>query len=82
MAKLYALHAGDFDRSVEEAEAAIEIAPNDAGNHAPPYRLFPFFRPEGLTKRSSGRPEALRRDHSAAFARFLKPVLARDTVLR
>jgi hypothetical protein len=29
MAKLYALRARDFNRSVEEAEAAMEIAPND-----------------------------------------------------
>jgi hypothetical protein len=31
MAKLYTLYAGDFDRSVEEAEAAIEMGPNEAG---------------------------------------------------
>ena len=31
MAQLYTLYAGDFDRSVEEAEAAIEMAPNEAG---------------------------------------------------
>ena len=48
MAKLYALHAGDFDRSVEEAEAAIEIAPNDAVIRAS-LSTFSFLRPEGLT---------------------------------
>jgi adenylate cyclase len=31
MARLYTLYAGDFNRSVEEAEAAIEMAPNEAG---------------------------------------------------
>jgi hypothetical protein len=32
MAKLYNLHAKDFDRSIEEAEAAMEMAPNSALN--------------------------------------------------
>ena len=30
MARLYAMHAGDFERSVGEAKAAIEMAPNEA----------------------------------------------------
>ena len=34
MAFLYTLYAGDFDRSVVEAEAAIEMAPNEAGTRA------------------------------------------------
>ena len=39
MAKLYTLYAGDFDRSVEEAEAAIEMAPNDAADPLRPIGL-------------------------------------------
>ena len=34
MAQLYTLYAGDFDRSLEEAEAAIEMAPNEAGTRS------------------------------------------------
>jgi hypothetical protein len=34
MAQLYTLYAGDFDRSVWEAEAAIEMAPNEAAARA------------------------------------------------
>ena len=30
MAKLHAMHAGDFERSVGEAQAAVEMAPNEA----------------------------------------------------
>jgi adenylate cyclase len=76
MAKLYALHAGDFDRSVEEAEAAIEIAPNDAVIRA---SLSTFLSSAGrIDQAIEWASEALRQDHSAAFARFLKPVLAAD----
>ena len=79
MAKLYALHAGDFDRSVEEAEAAIEIAPNDAVIRA---SLSTFLSSAGrIDQAIEWASEALRQDHSAAFARFLKPVLAWDLYL-
>jgi adenylate cyclase len=73
------LHAGDFDRSVEEAEAAIEIAPNDAVIRA---SLSTFLSSAGrIDQAIEWASEALRQDHSAAFARFLKPVLDWDLYL-
>ena len=54
MSKLYNLHARDFDRSVEEAEAAMEIAPNSALNRS---ALSTFLSSdEGLSGRSNGGP--------------------------
>jgi adenylate cyclase len=74
IAKLYALHARDFDRSVEEAEAAIEIAPNDAIVRS---SLSSFLSSAGRIDRAiEWGSEALRQEHSAAFQRFLKPNLA------
>jgi TolB-like protein len=74
MAKLYALHANDFDRSIEAAEAALEIAPNDAVNRS---ALSTFLSSAGKIDESiEWGVEALREAHNAAFARFLKPNLA------
>ena len=74
MAKVYALHARDFDRSVEEAEAAIEIAPNDAIVRS---GLSTFLSGAGkIDQAIEWGSEALRQEHSAAFQRFLKPNLA------
>jgi tetratricopeptide (TPR) repeat protein len=77
--EFYALHARDFDRSVEEAEAAIEIAPNDAIVRS---GLSTFLSAAGKIDRPiEWGSEALRQEHSAAFQRFLKPNLAWDLYL-
>jgi adenylate cyclase len=74
MAKLYTLYAGDFDRSIEEAEAAIEMAPNEAGTRAMLATWLSFAgRHEQAIEWAS---TALRQEHNAAFAMFLKPNLA------
>jgi tetratricopeptide (TPR) repeat protein len=71
MSKLYNLHARDFDRSVEEAEAAMEIAPNSALNRS---ALSTFLSSDGRLDRAiAWGSEALRQAHNAAFARYLKP---------
>jgi adenylate cyclase len=74
MAKLFALHANDFDRSIEEAEAALEIAPNDAVNRS---ALSTFLSSAGKIDESiEWGTKAIRQEHNAAFARFLKSNLA------
>jgi TolB-like protein len=76
MAKLYNLYAKDFDRSVEEAEAAMEIGPNSAVNRS---ALSTFLAVAGRTDRAiEWGSEALRLGHNAAFVRFLKPNFAWD----
>ena len=76
MAKVYSLHARDFDRSVEEAEAAMEIAPNDTLNRS---ALSTFLSSAGrIDLAIEWGTEALRQAHNAAFARYLKPNLAWD----
>ena len=76
MAKVYNLHAKDFDRSVEEAEAAMEMAPNDAQNRS---GLSTFLSAAGkIDLAIEWGTEALRQAHNAAFARYLKSNLAWD----
>jgi adenylate cyclase len=74
MAKLYTLYAGDFDRSVVEAEAAIEMAPNEAAIRASlaSYLSFAGRHEQAIEWAST----ALRQEHNAANAMFLKPNLA------
>ena len=74
MALLYTLYAGDFDRSIEEAEAAIEMAPNEAGGRSMLANWLSFAgRREQAIEWSS---TALRQEHNAASAMFLKVNLA------
>ena len=74
MAKLYTLYAGDFDRSVEEAEAAIEMAPNETVTRSllSDWLSFAGRHDQAIEWASA----ALRQEHNAAFAMFLKPNLA------
>jgi adenylate cyclase len=74
MAKLYTLYAGDFDRSVEEAEATIEMAPNEvaARSSLSDWLSFAGRHDQAIEWASA----ALRQEHNAAFAMFLKPNLA------
>ena len=74
MAKLYALHAGDFDRSVEEAEAAIEMAPHEVSTRSAlsDWLSFAGRHDQAIEWAST----ALRQEHNAAYAMFLKPNLA------
>ena len=74
MAKLYTLYAGDFDRSVEEAEAAIEMAPNDGSTRSALSDWLSFAGRHDQAIEWASR--ALRQEHNAAFAMFLKPNLA------
>jgi adenylate cyclase len=74
MAKLYTLYAGDFDRSVEEAEATIEMAPNETSTRSSLSSWLSFAgRRDQAVEWAS---QALRQEHNAAFAMFLKPNLA------
>jgi TolB-like protein len=76
MAKVYSLHAKDFDRSVEEAEAAMEIAPNDTMNRS---GLSTFVSAAGkIDLAIEWGTEALGQAHNAAFSRYLKSNLAWD----
>ena len=74
MAKLYTLYAGDFDRSVEEAEATIEMAPNEvvARSSLSDWLSFAGRHDQAIEWASA----ALQQEHNAAFAMFLKPNLA------
>ena len=73
MAKLYTLYAGDFDRSVDEADAAIEMAPNESGTRSSLSNWFSFAgRHDQAIEWAS---TALRQEHNAALAMFLKPNL-------
>jgi tetratricopeptide (TPR) repeat protein len=74
MAQLYTLYAGNFDRSVAEAEAAIEMAPNEAINRATlaSYLSFAGRHDQAIEWAST----ALRQEHNAAFAMNLKVNLA------
>jgi adenylate cyclase len=74
MAKLYALYAGDFDRSVEEAEATIEMAPNEylARSALSSWLSFAGKHDQAIEWGTT----ALRQEHNAAFSMFLKPNLA------
>jgi adenylate cyclase len=74
MARLYLLHAGDYERGVSEAEAAVEMAPNDAqmrsglaGMIANAGRID-----EGIDWAS----RALAEPHNSAFGKYYKPNLA------
>ena len=74
MALLYTLYAGDFDRSVEEAEAAIEMAPNEAGTRSTLANWLSFAgRHDQAIEWAS---MALRQEHNAAIAMYLKPNVA------
>jgi adenylate cyclase len=74
MAKLYALHKGDFDRSIEEAQGAIEMAPNEPLTRS---ALGTFLSQAGMHHQGiEWASAALRQEHNAAFARFYKPNLA------
>jgi tetratricopeptide (TPR) repeat protein len=74
MAMLYTLYAADFDRSVVEAEAAMEMAPNEAGARATlaSYLSFAGRHDQAIEWAST----ALRLEHNAASAMFLNPNLA------
>jgi class 3 adenylate cyclase/TolB-like protein len=73
LAKLYTLYAGDFDRSLNEAEVAIEMAPNEAVTRSALSNWFSFAgRHDQAIEWAS---TALRQGHNAAFAMFLKPNL-------
>ena len=71
MAFLYTLYAGDFDRSVVEAEAAIEMAPNEAGTRA---ALASYLSDAGRHEQAiEWASMALRLEHNAASAMYLHP---------
>jgi adenylate cyclase len=74
MAKLYTLYAGDFDRSVEEAEAAMEMAPHEVSTRSASADWLSFAgrHDEAIEWATT----ALNQEHNAAFAMFLKPNLA------
>jgi adenylate cyclase len=74
MSQLYTLYAENFDRSIDEAEAAIEMAPNDAAIRSQLSTWLSFAgRHEQAIEWAS---TALRQEHNAAAAMFLKPNLA------
>jgi len=74
MAKLYAMHARDFERSVGEAEAAVEMAPNEPGTRSSlSFLLSNAGRKDQAIEWASW---ALRQERNAAFNMFLKPNLA------
>jgi TolB-like protein len=74
IAKLYTLYAGDFDRSVQEAEATMEMAPNEVMTRSSLSDWLSFAgRHDQAIEWASA---ALRQEHNAAFAMFLKPNLA------
>jgi tetratricopeptide (TPR) repeat protein len=65
MALLYTLYAGDFDRSIEEAEAAIEMAPNEVGMRSMLANWLSFAgRHDQAIEWAS---TALRQEHSAVL---------------
>jgi tetratricopeptide (TPR) repeat protein len=73
MARLYTLYAGDFDRSIAEAEAAIEMAPNEAG---PRSMLATWLSMAGRHDQAiEWASLALRQEHNAS-AMYLKVNLA------
>jgi tetratricopeptide (TPR) repeat protein len=74
MASLYTLYAGDFDRSVWEAEAAIEMAPNEAAVRASLASYLSYARRHDQAIEWAS--TALRQEHNAATAMFIKPNLA------
>lgn len=71
MTKLYALHARDFDRSNSEAEAAGEMAPNDA--HMRSMLSGFLLDPDEAIEWAS---RALAQPHNSAFAKYYKINLA------
>ena len=74
MSKLYTLYAGDFDRSIEEAEAAIEMGPNEANIRS---GLASWLSMAGRHDQAiEWASTALRQEHNAASAMFLKANLA------
>ena len=74
MAKLYAVYAGDFERSVEEAEAAVEMAPNEPMTRS---SLSFFLSNAGRRDQAiEWASQAIRQEHNAAFNMFFKPNLA------
>jgi adenylate cyclase len=74
MARLYQLYAEDFDRSVSEAEAAVEMAPNDAQMRSGVAgHLAHAGRFDEAIEWAS---QALAQPHSSAFARYYKANLA------
>jgi tetratricopeptide (TPR) repeat protein len=74
MAALYTLYAGDFDRSIVEAEATIERAPNEVGARSmlASYLSFAGRHEQAIEWAST----ALRQEHNAALAKFIKPNVA------
>ena len=80
MAKLYTLYAGDFDRSIAEAEAVIEMAPNEAiiRSGLSQWLSFAGRHDQAIEWAST----ALRQEHNAALAMFLKPNSWLDLLLR
>jgi adenylate cyclase len=74
LSKLYALHMRDFDRSVEEAEVVMEMAPNEPVVRS---TMGTFLSQAGkLDQGIEWASVAVRQEHNAGFARFLKPNLA------
>ena len=74
MTRLYAMQAGDFDRSVSEAEAAIEMAPNDAQQRS---GLSGLLAHAGrFDEAIEWASQALAQPHNSAFGKYYKPNLA------
>ena len=73
-AKLYTLYAGDFDRSVQEAEATMEMAPNEVLTRSSLSDWLSFAgRHDQAIEWASA---AFRQEHNAEATMFLKPNLA------
>ena len=74
MARLYVLHARDYERSVSEAEAAVEMAPNDAQMRS---ALSTMIANGGrISEAIEWASWASKEPHSSAFAKYYGPNLA------
>ena len=79
MARLYQLYAGDFDRSISEAEAAVEMAPNDAQMRSGVAgHLAHAGRFDQAIEWAS---QALAQPHNSAFAKYYKANFAWGFIL-
>jgi adenylate cyclase len=74
MARLYQLYAKDFDRSVAEAEAAVEMAPNDAQMRS---GLAGHLAHAGrFDEAIEWASQAVAQPHNSAFAKYYQANLA------
>ena len=74
MARLYQLYARDFDRSVSEAEAAVEMAPNDAQLRS---GVAGHLAHAGRFEEAiAWATQALAQPHNSAFAKYYRANLA------